>query len=173
MRSGSVHRPKPKAARYFDRPADLIYDPDLELVPNLDHVLDDNVDRYPSDLRDNPHRRRMMLQGAIAEADWPVHLEKMYAFWSSVMLTSGRYKGNPVAVHQAVTGIQPDMFARWLDLFEATAASLFEPAIAHRFATSARRIAESLKLALFFRADQPWTEDLRRPPSAALAKTKA
>ena len=102
-----------------------------------------------------------------------MHLEKMYAFWSSVMLTSGRYKGNPVAVHQAVAGIQPDMFARWLDLFEATAASLFEPAIAHRFATSARRIAESLKLALFFRADQPWTEDLRRPPSAAPAKKSA
>lgn len=64
----SFFRPRPKAARYFDRPSDLIYDPDLELVPNLDHVLDDNVDRYPSDLRDNPHRRRMMLQGAIAEA---------------------------------------------------------------------------------------------------------
>src|SRR5882757_7907398 len=28
--------------------------------------------------------------------DWQPHLEKMYAFWSSVMLTSGRYKGNPV-----------------------------------------------------------------------------
>ena len=32
-----------------------------------------------------------------AVADWPEHLEKLTAFWSSVMLTSGRYKGNPMA----------------------------------------------------------------------------
>ncbi len=59
---------KPRAARYFDKPAELIYDPDRDLIPNLDHILDENVDRYPADLRDNPHRRRMMLQGAVAEA---------------------------------------------------------------------------------------------------------
>jgi len=28
--------------------------------------------------------------------DWGPHLNKMYAFWSSVMLTTGRYKGNPL-----------------------------------------------------------------------------
>jgi Domain of unknown function (DUF3825) len=59
---------KPKAARYFDDPAELIYDPDRELIPNLDHILDENVDRYPADLRNNPHRRRMTLQGAVVEA---------------------------------------------------------------------------------------------------------
>jgi hypothetical protein len=59
---------KPKVARYFDRPEELIYDPDLELIPNLDHILDDNVERYPPDLQQNAHRRRMMLQGAIDEA---------------------------------------------------------------------------------------------------------
>jgi hypothetical protein len=61
-------RAKPRAARYFDKPAELIYDPEWKLIPNLDHILDENVDRYPPDLRDNPHRRRMMLQGAVAEA---------------------------------------------------------------------------------------------------------
>jgi|SRR5208282_2327105 len=61
-------RNKPRPARYFDKPAELIYDPDRELIPNLDHILDENVDRYPTDLRDNSHKRRMMLQGAVAEA---------------------------------------------------------------------------------------------------------
>jgi hypothetical protein len=59
---------RPAVARYFDNPAELIYDPDRELIPNLDHIIDDNVDRYPADLRDNTHRRRMMLQGQAIEA---------------------------------------------------------------------------------------------------------
>lgn len=37
---------------------------------------------------------------AIAADAWPAHLQKMYAFWSSVMLTSGRYKGDPVGTPQ-------------------------------------------------------------------------
>ena len=101
---------------------------------------------------------------AIVEDAWPAHLEKMYAFWSSVMLTSGRYKGNPVIVHRRIDGIMPPMFGDWLDLFEATATDLFVPEIACRFVSAARRIAESLKLTLFFRPDRPWTEDLRRRP---------
>jgi hemoglobin len=105
-----------------------------------------------------------VFEAAIPEAAWPVHLRKMYAFWSSVMLTSGRYKGNPVAVHQQVGGMAPDLFGRWLDLFERTAADLFTPEIALEFAVRARRIAESLRLALFFRPDAPWPDDLRKRP---------
>ena len=102
-----------------------------------------------------------VFAAAIAEEAWPVHLEKMYAFWSSVMLTSGRYKGDPVSAHRKVPGVAPPMFGDWLDLFESTAAELFVPEIADRFACKARRIAESLKLALFFRPDRSWPEDLR------------
>jgi hemoglobin len=105
-----------------------------------------------------------IFAAAIAEDAWPAHLEKMYAFWSSVMLTSGRYKGDPVTTHRKVSGVEPPMFGSWLDLFEATAAELFVPEIADQFACKARRIAESLKLALFFRPDQSWPEDLRRRP---------
>jgi hemoglobin len=104
---------------------------------------------------------------AIADKAWPAHLEKMYAFWSSVMLTSGRYKGDPVSTHRKVTAIEPPMFGNWLDLFEATASELFVPEVAAQFACKARRIAESLKLAMFFRADRPWPEDLRRRGKAA------
>jgi hypothetical protein len=58
----------PAVARYFDNPAELIYDPDRELIPNLDHIIDDHVERYPADLRESTHRRRMMLQGQVVEA---------------------------------------------------------------------------------------------------------
>lgn len=90
-----------------------------------------------------------IFAAAIADDAWPQHLEQMYAFWSSVMLTSGRYRGDPVSTHRGVSGIEPPMFGNWLDLFEATAAELFVPPLAERFAGKARRIAESLKLAVF------------------------
>jgi hemoglobin len=63
------------------------------------------------------------------------------------------------------------MFGNWLDLFEATAKDLFVPEAADRFVSAARRIAESLKLALFFRPDRAWPEDLRHRPSVASACT--
>jgi hemoglobin len=81
--------------------------------------------------------------------DWEPHLEKMAAFWSSVMLTSGRYKGNPVLKHLALPCMTPELFTRWLALFDATCRELFDANIAAAFRGKAERIAESLKLALF------------------------
>ena len=88
--------------------------------------------------------------------DWGPHLATMRNFWSSVMLTSGRYKGNPVAVHGQVAGIEIKMFERWLALFEETCNELFEPSLADAFQVKAVRIAESLKLSLFYRPDRSW-----------------
>jgi hemoglobin len=88
--------------------------------------------------------------------DWGPHLEKMYAFWSSVMLTSGRYKGNPVLKHLVLPGLTPELFTRWLALFDATCRDLFDAQIAAAFRGKAERIAESLKLALFDKPDRPW-----------------
>ena len=95
-----------------------------------------------------------VFDGAIA--DWDDHLEKLIAFWSSVMLTSGRYKGNPVAAHLRHLGtITPPMFDRWLDLWAEVTNELLPPASAAALQGKAARIAESLKLALFFRLAPP------------------
>ena len=48
-------------------------------------------------------------------------------------------------------GTEPVFFDRWLTLWRETADELFAPAVAERFRDKAERIAESLKLALFFR----------------------
>jgi hemoglobin len=93
--------------------------------------------------------------------DWEPHLATMRKFWSSVMLTSGRNKGNPVAVHQGVQGMELRLFDRWLTLFEATCRELFDEKIAAEFGMKARRIAESLKLAVFYRPDRPWPDTIR------------
>ncbi len=82
---------------------------------------------------------------------WDAHLPKMYDFWSSVMLTSGRYKGNPMATHMRLPPFPPELFNRWLVLFGETARELCTPELAASFESKARRIAESLKLALYYR----------------------
>ncbi len=85
-----------------------------------------------------------------AVEDWDEHLDKLCDFWSSVMLTSGRYKGNPMAAHLKQP-IAPDFFERWLGLWRETAGEVFAPAAAAQFGLKAERIAESLKLALFYK----------------------
>jgi hemoglobin len=88
--------------------------------------------------------------------DWPEHLGKLAAFWSSVMLTSGRYKGQPVPAHvKHRDRITPALFDRWLALWEQTTNELMTPQAADALQDKARRIAESLKLAMFFRLDGP------------------
>ena len=89
---------------------------------------------------------------AIADEDWPAHLGRMTAFWSSVMLSTGRYHGQPVPVHlKHREVIKPEMFARWLALWAETARAMLSPADAGAVIAKAERIAESLQLALFFR----------------------
>lgn len=87
--------------------------------------------------------------------DWPEHLEKLGAFWSSVMLTSGRYKGNPMAAHlRHANSIEPAMFERWLGLWRSTAFEELEPEDARAVIGKAERIAESLQLGLWFRPQE-------------------
>ncbi|MAM38445.1 MAG: preprotein translocase subunit TatC [Erythrobacter sp.] len=87
--------------------------------------------------------------------DWPHHLEKLIAFWSSVMLTSGRYKGQPVPAHMKHRDrITPELFDRWLGLWKQTTDELMEPDAAIALQAKAARIAESLQLAMFFRLDR-------------------
>ena len=89
-----------------------------------------------------------------AISDWPSHLEKLVAFWSSVMLTTGRYKGNPMAAHiKHGARMTPEMFERWLQLWAQATAEIVPPEIARGLQAKAARIAESLSLALFFKLD--------------------
>ena len=93
-----------------------------------------------------------VFNGAID--DWPHHLVKLQAFWSSVMLTTGRYKGSPMSAHiRHSSAIAPEMFDRWLALWRETARERLSPETAEEIIAKAERIGESLKLALFFRID--------------------
>lgn len=60
----------PEMAHYFDDPAELLFDIRLDLRPNLDHIIDDNPDRFPPPYNDpnQKHALRNLLDGAIKDA---------------------------------------------------------------------------------------------------------
>jgi hemoglobin len=81
--------------------------------------------------------------------DWPEHLERLQAFWSSVMLTSGRYKGQPLPAHlKHEAAITPTLFQRWLTLWGETTNELMAPAAAAALQEKAGRIAQSLSFGI-------------------------
>jgi hemoglobin len=80
--------------------------------------------------------------------DWDEHLDKLCAFWSSVTLMTGRFKGTPMRVHIGLAEITPAHFARWLALFQATALKVCPAEAAQVFVDRAHRIGESLQLGI-------------------------
>ena len=98
--------------------------------------------------------RRDALLGPVFDSaveDWPEHLERLQAFWSSVMLTSGRYKGRPLPAHLKMgEAMTAERFGRWLALWEETTAELFPAEAAAALQLKAGRIAESLSLGIRF-----------------------
>jgi hemoglobin len=88
---------------------------------------------------------------AIADEEWPPHMAVIRDFWSSVMLKSGRYRGNPLQVHKKIEGVSPELFQRWLALFDEACREMLAPDIAEAMHGRAVQIADSLKAGLFFR----------------------
>jgi hemoglobin len=90
-----------------------------------------------------------------AVEDWSRHLATLADFWSSVMLTTGRYKGNPVQAHlKHGARISSEMFERWLAIWTETTDEMVSPVIAAALQSKAARIAQSLDLAINFRLPQ-------------------
>ena len=102
----------------------------------------------------------------IAPERWPDHLDKMCAFWSSVLLRTRRYDGRPLPPHLALADLSDLHFQRWLELFRSTAGDVFDEAGAAVIVSRAERIAHSFRLALSFHRGEDTTQVL--PLSSAL-----
>jgi hemoglobin len=91
--------------------------------------------------------RRDELIGPIFAAqvkDWDAHLRQLCAFWSSVLLKSGRYQGQPMLRHLPLP-VDARHFDRWLELFAAATQRYCDPESATQFGKIAQRIAQSLE----------------------------
>jgi hemoglobin len=113
--------------------------------PNL--ITEDDIDRLIPEfyrrIRADPILGPI-FNGAIS--DWPEHLETLKSFWSSVLLGSGRYKGQPMAVHILhQEHMTQDNFERWLALWHQTTNELLHAGQAAALQAKAARIAENLR----------------------------
>ena len=82
--------------------------------------------------------------GPRLEGHWDAHLDTMVDFWSSVLLTTKRYRGRPLIVHAELGEITPEMWSRWLQLFGETCRERTAPPVAALFLQRAEQIAAHL-----------------------------
>ncbi len=101
-------------------------------------------------------------------SDWDDHHGRLCDFWSSIMLTSGRYKGNPLALHlMHAEEMTRERFDRWLELWRETSEEILPAPVAVAVQAKAARIAESFQLAITYRRP----DVLPRPRGSGPAST--
>jgi len=76
--------------------------------------------------------------------DWQPHLEKMVQFWSTLLLYTRTYKGDPLPSHLPLK-VDKLHFDRWLYLFDQTIDELFTGEIAANAKKRAFSIARIMK----------------------------
>jgi hemoglobin len=72
---------------------------------------------------------------------WPIHLEKMYCFWQTILLEEYTYNGRPFPPH-AQLPVDHQHFVQWLSLFTQTVDELFTGEKASEAKWRANKMAE-------------------------------
>lgn len=131
--------------------------PDLAVEDSIRQLLKVFYGRVRRDALLGPVFARAL---GTSEAEWARHLARLADFWSSVVLRSGRYHGDPFSTHLRLPDLEPAMFDRWLTLFGESCADVLAPEMAEAFHGRALRIARSLRMGLFERLP----DDVHRGP---------
>lgn len=103
------------------------------------------VDRFYDKVRADEHLGPVFDQ---AVHDWPAHKVVLRDFWSSMILRTGRYQGNPMRMHRALPPFPQALFHRWLTLWRDTAREVFDAPTAELFIGAAERVAQGLSMGL-------------------------
>ncbi|WP_159637756.1 group III truncated hemoglobin [Sphingobacterium composti Ten et al. 2007 non Yoo et al. 2007] len=85
---------------------------------------------------------------------WPIHLEKMYRFWQTILLDEYTYDGRPFPPH-AHLPICKIHFDQWLSLFEQTVQSLFQGEKANEAIWRAQKMAVMFESKLDYLRNNP------------------
>lgn len=76
------------------------------------------VDSFYGKVRDNDLLSPVFSSRIPGDA-WPVHLQRMYAFWNAILFAEKGFEGNPMQKHMQLP-IDEAHFTQWLALFRET-----------------------------------------------------
>ncbi|GJL91209.1 group III truncated hemoglobin [Hyphococcus sp.] len=138
-------------------PAPLI---DEAMVKNVVEAFYARIRRHPT--------LGPVLDGAIGD-HWPEYLSKMQDYWTSVLLDTGRYHGNPILAHRPHKAIRPEHFDLWLEQWRETVRDLCPPRAASEFIRKAEGIGASLKFNLYENVESPINNDLQSRADVEIA----
>lgn len=85
---------------------------------------------------------------------WPIHLEKMYRFWQTVLLSEHTYYGSPFLPH-AKLPVDKEHFDRWISLFYTTIDENFSGEKANEAKWRAEKMAEMFYNKIIYYRNNP------------------
>lgn len=110
------------------------------------------VDTFYSKVREDE-----MLSGIFNERikdNWDKHLNKMYRFWQTVLLSEHTYSGSPFPPHMELP-VEAKHFERWLKLFYENIEDQFTGEKAQEAKWRAEKMAEMFQLKLNYYRNNP------------------
>lgn len=110
------------------------------------------VDNFYGKVRDN-ELLAPIFNGVIGDK-WPVHLEKMYGFWQTLLLETPVYSGSPFLKH-AKLPIEKEHFDTWMKLFNETVDEHFTGTKANEAKWRAARMSEMFQYKLTYYKNNP------------------
>lgn len=114
---------------------------DIENIADIRHLVDSFYGTIRKDELLGP------IFDNIIQDRWPMHLEKMYRFWQTILLDERTYQGTPFAPHAAMP-IDASHFERWLALFYQTVEENFEGSKADEALWRSEKMAEMFQVKL-------------------------
>ncbi len=126
---------------------------DIQNLDDIKRLVDTFYDRVRQDNLIGP------IFNEVIQDRWPVHLEKMYGFWQTLLLDVQAYSGSPYPKH-AKLPVHQEHFDTWMNLFTATVKELFEGEKANEAIWRAARMAEMFMYKIDYQRNNPQIKPL-------------
>ncbi len=114
----------------------------METKPKTDITTEADIKKLVDSFYDKVNQDALLapIFNDLSKVNWETHLPIMYRFWSSILLGTSSYSGQPFPKH-AFLPIDHTHFAQWLFLFHETLTENFQGPVVEEAKLRAANIA--------------------------------